>query len=299
MNRSPAYLLPQDCLLSADSTLMQPWRCSDSDGYSSLSPASSTDSYSLSPPYPFYPSSPGTYYNLFGAQAQNVGPKQRAKQSFIQQSRRGRSRMACSQRQSASEREKLRMRDLSKALHNLRNYLPPSLVPAGQNLTKIETLRLTIRYISHLSDLLGLSKETLTQRKEAEVRKCDTCPEGLGCCQEKLHRLCPKAALRLEKSFQDSELCQSSPCCPYMFTKIRDFPLGPGEQALGAESESRSLHCSEVRLPPVQQGTEVILPASCSLQKHTADQRTSQLTPEESPLSSPVSIDLGFFQVQQ
>ncbi|XP_030044389.1 uncharacterized protein LOC115458703 [Microcaecilia unicolor] len=299
MNRSPAYLLPQDCLLSADSTLMQPWRCSDSDGYSSLSPASSTDSYGLSPPYPFFPSSPGTYYNLFGAQAQNVGPKQRAKQSFIQQSRRGRSRMACSQRQSASEREKLRMRDLSKALHNLRNYLPPSLVPAGQNLTKIETLRLTIRYISHLSDLLGLSKETLTQRKEAEVRKCDTCPEGLGCCQEKLHRLCPKAALRLEKVISGLRTLPVLSMLSLHVYQNKRLSLGPGEQALGAESESRSLHCSEVRLPPVQQGTEVILPASCSLQKHTADQRTSQLTPEESPLSSPVSIDLGFFQVQQ
>lgn len=58
------------------------------------------------------------------------------------------------------------MRDLTKALHHLRSYLPPSVVPAGQNLTKIETLRLTIRYISHLSAQLGLNEEVLFQRRE-------------------------------------------------------------------------------------------------------------------------------------
>lgn len=58
------------------------------------------------------------------------------------------------------------MRDLTKALHHLRSYLPPSVAPAGQNLTKIETLRLTIRYISHLSAQLGLNEEVLFQRRE-------------------------------------------------------------------------------------------------------------------------------------
>lgn len=69
------------------------------------------------------------------------------------------------QRQNASEKEKLRMRDLTKALHHLRTYLPPSVAPVGQTLTKIETLRLTIGYISFLSAQLGLSEEELTQRK--------------------------------------------------------------------------------------------------------------------------------------
>lgn len=58
------------------------------------------------------------------------------------------------------------MRDLTKALHHLRSYLPPSVAPAGQTLTKIETLRLTIRYISYLSAQLGLSEEVLFQRRE-------------------------------------------------------------------------------------------------------------------------------------
>uniref|UniRef100_A0A4W5Q3W2 Mesoderm posterior bb n=1 Tax=Hucho hucho TaxID=62062 RepID=A0A4W5Q3W2_9TELE len=86
----------------------------------------------------------------------------------------GRIRKNCSknpskQRQSASEKEKLRMRDLTKAIHHLRTYLPPSVAPPEQTLTKIETLRLTISYISHLSAQLGLSEEALCQRKELNL----------------------------------------------------------------------------------------------------------------------------------
>uniref|UniRef100_A0A8C1S983 Mesoderm posterior ab n=1 Tax=Cyprinus carpio TaxID=7962 RepID=A0A8C1S983_CYPCA len=74
--------------------------------------------------------------------------------------RRSRSKNPGTKRQTASEREKLRMRDLTKALHHLRTYLPPSVAPAGQTLTKIETLRLTISYISYLSAQLEQSEET-------------------------------------------------------------------------------------------------------------------------------------------
>ncbi|NWQ94775.1 MESP1 protein, partial [Burhinus bistriatus] len=86
-------------------------------------------------------------------------------------------------RQSASEREKLRMRRLAQALLQLRHYLPPALVPEGQILTKIETLRLAIRYIAHLSALLGLSEEALARRWGAAPRHCPLCLQGLGCCQ--------------------------------------------------------------------------------------------------------------------
>uniref|UniRef100_A0A3Q2XKY8 Mesoderm posterior ba n=1 Tax=Hippocampus comes TaxID=109280 RepID=A0A3Q2XKY8_HIPCM len=72
-------------------------------------------------------------------------------------------RVRSKQRESASEKEKLRMRDLTKALHHLRSYLPPSVAPTGQTLTKIETLRLAIRYISFLSAQLG--KITLAEQK--------------------------------------------------------------------------------------------------------------------------------------
>ncbi|XP_058485906.1 mesoderm posterior protein 1-like [Solea solea] len=78
--------------------------------------------------------------------------------------KRSRSRYPGKKRETASEREKLRMRDLTKALHHLRTYLPNSVAPAGQTLTKIETLSLTIRYISHLTAQLGLSEEVLETR---------------------------------------------------------------------------------------------------------------------------------------
>ncbi|KAM6059001.1 uncharacterized protein VSU04_009655 [Chlamydotis macqueenii] len=96
-------------------------------------------------------------------------------------------------RQSASEREKLRMRRLAQALLRLRHYLPPALAPAGQSLTKIETLRLAIRYIAHLSALLGLSEEALARRRGAAPRHCPLCPQGLGCCQPAEPRLHPPA----------------------------------------------------------------------------------------------------------
>ncbi|XP_007569321.1 mesoderm posterior protein 1-like [Poecilia latipinna] len=80
--------------------------------------------------------------------------------------KKSRSKYPSKKRQTASEREKLRMRDLTKALHHLRTYLPPSMAPAGQ-LTKIETLRLAIRYISYLSEQLGLRQGVLEQRRSS------------------------------------------------------------------------------------------------------------------------------------
>ncbi|XP_033487766.1 uncharacterized protein LOC117260015 [Epinephelus lanceolatus] len=141
--------------------------CSDSDLSSissseTLSPVPSMDS-SLSPSYQQLPQST--------PKAAKTGYSQTLKSSPCSHSGRGRktgraTRMRSKQRESASEKEKLRMRDLTKALHHLRSYLPPSVAPAGQTLTKIETLRLTIRYISYLSAQLGLSEEVLFQRRE-------------------------------------------------------------------------------------------------------------------------------------
>ncbi|KAB1257441.1 Mesoderm posterior protein 2 [Camelus dromedarius] len=96
---------------------------------------------------------------------------------------RARTRPAGGQRQSASEREKLRMRTLARALHELRRFLPPSVAPTGQSLTKIETLRLAIRYIGHLSAVLGLSDESLQRRRRrlgdaVLPRGCPLCPDG-------------------------------------------------------------------------------------------------------------------------
>ncbi|XP_053933942.1 mesoderm posterior protein 1 [Cuculus canorus] len=141
----------------------------DPEGYSSSSPAASPGSCGLASPA--------------AACGPHRGPG-------------GKKRARCGgpggPRQSASEREKLRMRRLAQALLRLRHYLPPALAPAGQSLTKIETLRLAIRYIAHLSALLGLSEEALAQRRRgAAPRHCPLCPQGLGCCQTPDPRLRP------------------------------------------------------------------------------------------------------------
>ncbi|XP_043099087.1 mesoderm posterior ba [Puntigrus tetrazona] len=98
----------------------------------------------------------------------------------VKKKRRLRLKNPSEQRQNASEKEKLRMRDLTKALHHLRTYLPPSVAPVGQTLTKIETLRLTIRYISFLSAQLGLSEEELNHRKNGNPGGCSYSPEIVG-----------------------------------------------------------------------------------------------------------------------
>lgn len=87
------------------------------------------------------------------------------------------------------------MRTLARALHELRRFLPPSVAPAGQNLTKIETLRLAIRYIGHLSAVLGLSEDSLRrQRHEVSPRGCPLCPDsGLAQSQSLGPRLSPAA----------------------------------------------------------------------------------------------------------
>ncbi|XP_055980770.1 mesogenin-1 [Sorex fumeus] len=72
-------------------------------------------------------------------------------------------RMSVQRRQKASEREKLRMRTLADALHTLRNYLPPVYSQRGQPLTKIQTLKYTIKYIGELTDLLNSGREPRAQ----------------------------------------------------------------------------------------------------------------------------------------
>uniref|UniRef100_A0A671KYJ1 Mesoderm posterior ba n=1 Tax=Sinocyclocheilus anshuiensis TaxID=1608454 RepID=A0A671KYJ1_9TELE len=72
------------------------------------------------------------------------------------------------------------MRDLTKSLHHLRTYLPPSVAPVGQTLTKIEMLRLTIRYISFLSAQLGLSEEEQKHRRNMNSSSCSYSPEIVG-----------------------------------------------------------------------------------------------------------------------
>ncbi|KAG9266983.1 mesoderm posterior protein 1-like [Astyanax mexicanus] len=158
-------------LLDCENLLDQSHNASDNGYYSacsSLSPASSTDSCCFSPPAiqhgSWQQNIPGNFLENLpeGFQFQSTSDQEdkKDKKSAKPARRTGRPRSKCPgvKRQSASEREKLRMRDLTKALHHLRGFLPPSVAPAGQTLTKIETLRLTIRYISHLSAQLEHSQ---------------------------------------------------------------------------------------------------------------------------------------------
>ncbi|MGH0180978.1 UNVERIFIED_CONTAM: hypothetical protein FKN15_005226 [Acipenser sinensis] len=198
MDSTASHLLLQNhrTVLAYDALLEQACGRSDSGYYSgsgSLSPASSIDSCCLSPPSLQCGARQEAYDcdTHFGSQ---VYPQQSLLPS-VQTKRRSRSKYPGKKRQSASDREKLRMRDLTKALHHLRTYLPPSVAPAGQTLTKIETLRLTIRYISHLSEQLGLSKEAPSQRRGADVTSCPTLPEELLCYQSSA---VPEGALQEE-----------------------------------------------------------------------------------------------------
>ncbi|XP_034018523.1 mesoderm posterior protein 2-like [Thalassophryne amazonica] len=132
---------------------------------SSLSPTSSVDTFCFSPSSVQAAEGDLDTLNCFmfsGPPAPHFSCSRSCTTSTTKKSR---SRYPGKKRQTASEREKLRMRDLTKALHHLRTYLPNSVAPAGQILTKIETLRLTIRYISYLSAQLGLSQEVLEQRR--------------------------------------------------------------------------------------------------------------------------------------
>nr|XP_043905469.1 mesogenin-1 [Solea senegalensis] len=69
--------------------------------------------------------------------------------------RQNKPKMSTKRRMKASEREKMRMRSLAEALHQLRDYLPPDYSKRGQPLTKIQTLKYTIEYINKLSDILS------------------------------------------------------------------------------------------------------------------------------------------------
>ncbi|XP_051653026.1 mesoderm posterior protein 1-like [Manacus candei] len=154
---APGHTLPATAPL-------QDWGCRgppDTLGYSSSSPAASPDSCGLASP------AAGR-----GPCRGHAAPRPRGRKGARGGGGPG------APRQSASEREKLRMRRLAQALLRLRHYLPPALAPAGQTLTKIETLRLATRYIAHLSTLLGLG------RGAPAPRHCPLCPRGLGCCQD-------------------------------------------------------------------------------------------------------------------
>ncbi|XP_026366257.2 mesoderm posterior protein 1 [Ursus arctos] len=164
------------------------------------------------------------------------------------------SRLGSGQRQSASEREKLRMRTLARALHELRRFLPPSVAPAGQSLTKIETLRLAIRYIGHLSAVLGLSEESLQRRRPrrsdaATPRGCPLCPDG-GPAQAQTQIQVQVQACALGSAAGAAASWGSPPACPAAVAapEPQDPPVLYDETAC-PESQAMELGPSSPLLP--------------------------------------------------
>ncbi|XP_069767075.1 mesogenin-1-like [Narcine bancroftii] len=169
---SSGYEAVVDCSsLSPESNVATDWKGinSETNGSSlSHSSASPIDSCQLTPqPAP----STGTSCKVLGPPAPLEG-----KCDASWQCRKMRLRHSGRERRNASEREKLRMRGLAKALHNLRMYLPPYVVPAAQSLTKLETLRLAIRYIAHLTELL--SEELPSAGGDTEGTRWVGCPRN-------------------------------------------------------------------------------------------------------------------------
>ncbi|CAJ0938633.1 unnamed protein product [Ranitomeya imitator] len=147
-----------------------------------------TGSSGLSPPYIGYQSQ--TSQDAFGSiSIPSSQPMDLNIQPSEKKIKKMKGKLPFTQRQSASEREKMRMRNLSKALQNLRRYLPPSVVPIDKTLTKIETLQLTIRYISYLSAQLGLSKEVLEQRRQT-FKQRTKCAQSISCYIDTSPSLC-------------------------------------------------------------------------------------------------------------
>ncbi|XP_048755468.1 pancreas transcription factor 1 subunit alpha-like [Ostrea edulis] len=66
------------------------------------------------------------------------------------------------QRKAANMRERRRMKSINDAFDNLRNSIP-STINADRRLSKVDTLRLAIRYIGHLSELVQTSAEFQTE----------------------------------------------------------------------------------------------------------------------------------------
>ncbi|XP_072218232.1 mesogenin-1 [Leuresthes tenuis] len=131
--------------------ILSEWKCLENasgenqEPLQSTSPESAMDSMCSSPEMCYANEHQEFKGFSFGLMGRKVA---RGAQSY------SKSKMSTKRRMKASEREKMRMRSLAEALHQLRDYLPPDYSKRGQPLTKIQTLKYTIEYINKLSDIL-------------------------------------------------------------------------------------------------------------------------------------------------
>lgn len=134
----------------ATSKILSEWKShessfgEDQESLQSRSPEFSVDSMCSSPEMCYSSGHQEIKEFPFGFTGQRTGP-----------TRQNKPKMSTKRRIKASEREKMRMRSLAEALHQLRDYLPPDYSKRGQPLTKIQTLKYTIEYINKLSDILS------------------------------------------------------------------------------------------------------------------------------------------------
>ncbi|XP_009462485.1 PREDICTED: mesogenin-1 [Nipponia nippon] len=158
----------EDALGSEHSVCLSSWDWKSTAGAFELHPVSSPHSLSPTPSFESYSSSPcpaaaETPYgsgggSLVGYSLVDFPPAYLPSPGQARLPKGTKVRMSAQRRRKASEREKLRMRTLADALHTLRNYLPPVYSQRGQPLTKIQTLKYTIKYISELTELLNSVK---------------------------------------------------------------------------------------------------------------------------------------------
>ncbi|MEQ2286296.1 hypothetical protein AMECASPLE_001038 [Ameca splendens] len=134
-------------LEAVTATILSDWKSPSGDNQESICPESPLDSSLCSSPEICYPISQQEIKDLsFACTGRRVTPPGQ---------RQSKTKMPVKRRMKASEREKMRMRSLAEALHQLRDYLPPDYSKRGQPLTKIQTLKYTIEYINKLSDILS------------------------------------------------------------------------------------------------------------------------------------------------
>ncbi|KAJ7999379.1 hypothetical protein DPEC_G00193790 [Dallia pectoralis] len=176
------FLLQHYCAYSSP---QYQWPCpgtsSDSEVYSASSPDTVSPHTSMGDC--LSPSGPEPWDSTKRVRTSNSDVREPPRSTAGHGRRCARRRVRSQQRESASEKEKLRMRDLTKALHHLRTYLPPSVAPVGQTLTKIEILRLTIGYISSLSNQLELPErdgDNSTHHTEPDILGFFQCSSDIG-----------------------------------------------------------------------------------------------------------------------